>query len=56
MQPEISRLADEVFAQMGITGEPTVHPKVIQERMIARGVRPEDNEFIRELINMREET
>ncbi|MCI0697546.1 hypothetical protein L0337_36750 [candidate division KSB1 bacterium] len=56
MQPEISRLADKVFAEMGITGEPTMDPKTIRERMIERGVRPEDNEFTRELIKMREET
>lgn len=56
IQPEISKLADEVFAKMGITGKPTIDPKVIRERMIERGVRPEDNEFTRELIRMREET
>jgi hypothetical protein len=56
IQPEISKLADEVFAKMGITGEPTMDPKTIRERMIERGVRPEDNEFTRELIKMREET
>ncbi len=56
IQPEISRLADEVFAKMGITGKPTTDPKIIRERMIERGVRPEDNEFTRELIRMREET
>jgi hypothetical protein len=56
MQPEISKLADKVFAEMGITGEPTMDPKIIRERMIERGVRPEDNEFTRELIKMREET
>ncbi len=56
MQPEISKLADKVFAEMGITGEPTMDPKTIRERMIERGVRPEDNEFTRELIKMREET
>jgi hypothetical protein len=41
---------------MGITGEPTMDPKTIRERMIERGVRPEDNEFTRELIQMREGT
>jgi hypothetical protein len=56
MQPEISKLADKVFAEMGISGEPTMDPREIQERMIARGVNPEDNEFTRELIKMREET
>lgn len=56
MQPEISKLADKVFAEMGIIGEPTTDPREIQERMIARGVNPEDNEFTRELIKMREET
>lgn len=56
MQPEISKLADKVFAEMGITGEPTTDPRIIQEKMIARGVNPEDNEFTRELIKMREET
>ncbi len=56
MQPEISRLADEVFTKMGITGKPTTDPKVIRERMIARGVNPEDNEFTRELIKIREKT
>jgi len=55
MQPEIKRLADDVFAKMGITGEPT-DPRIIREKMIERGVRAEDNEFTRGLIKMREET
>jgi hypothetical protein len=55
IQPEIKKLAAQVFEEMGITGEPT-DPRIIREKMIERGVKPEDNEFTRELIRMREET
>jgi hypothetical protein len=40
--------------EMGIVGEPIPAEK-LQEMMRAEGIKPEDNEFSRELIAMREE-
>jgi hypothetical protein len=44
----------KAFAEMGITGEP-VGAEKLQEMMLACGINPEDNEFSREIIAMREE-
>jgi hypothetical protein len=40
--------------EMGIEGEP-VGAKKLQEMMLAAGINPEDNEFSRGIIEMREE-
>jgi hypothetical protein len=53
-QAEISAAAAAAFAEMGISGEP-VGPEKLQEMMLADGVNPEDNEFSRGIIEMREE-
>lgn len=53
-QAEISAAAAAAFAEMGISGEP-VGPKKLREMMLADGVSPEDNEFSRGIIEMREE-
>jgi hypothetical protein len=44
----------KAFAEMGITGEP-VGAEKLREMMLACGIDPEDNEFSREIIAMREE-
>jgi cell division septum initiation protein DivIVA len=46
--------AAKAFAEMGITGEPVGHEKLMQ-MMLEAGINPEDNEFSREIIAMREE-
>ncbi len=51
--PAIEALAKRVFEQMGITGE-FIGVEKLREMMAARGIKPEDNEFSRELIAMRE--
>jgi anti-sigma factor RsiW len=53
-QPAISAAIAKAFEEMGITGEPIGAEKV-QEMMLAEGIRPEDNEFSRGIIEMREE-
>jgi hypothetical protein len=53
-QPAISAAVAKAFAEMGITAEPIGAEKV-QEMMAACGIKPEDNEFSREIIAMREE-
>lgn len=40
--------------EMGVSGEP-VGAEKLQEMMIAEGVNPEDNQFSRGIIEMREE-
>jgi hypothetical protein len=55
IQPEIKRLARQILKKRAMAGAPT-DPRIIQEKMIERGVNPDDNEFTQELIRMREET
>jgi hypothetical protein len=50
---EMIRLGREMNALAGITGEPDVTAEELQARMIANGVRPEDNIGSRELMRMR---
>ena len=52
-QAEISAVA-AAFAEMGISGA-TVGPEKLREMMLADGVNPEDNQFSRGIIEMREE-
>jgi hypothetical protein len=53
-QATISGVAARVFAALGITGRPIGAEKV-QEMIAACGVKPEDNEFSRGILKMREE-
>jgi hypothetical protein len=53
-QAEISAAAAAAFAEMGISGAP-VGPEKLREMMLADGVNPEDNQFSRGIIEMREE-
>jgi hypothetical protein len=53
-QATISAAVAKAFAEMGITGEPIGAEKV-QEMIAACGIKPEDNEFSRGIIEMREE-
>ncbi len=50
---EISRTADAAFGQLP-ENEPLPTVQQIRERMIAGGVRPEDNSASREMIRIRE--
>jgi hypothetical protein len=53
-QATLAATAQEVFAALGISCEP-VEAEDAQRRMLAEGVRPEDNAFSRGIIEMREE-
>ncbi len=53
-QAELSAIAAKVFAEMGVTGPPVSHEKLM-EMMLADGVDPTDNAASRELIAMRDE-
>ncbi len=53
-QAEISAAAAAALAEMGISGEP-VGAQKLREMMLADGINPEDNEFSRGIIEMREE-
>ena len=53
-QAVISTAVARAFAALGITGTPIGAEKV-QEMIAACGVKPEDNEFSRGIIEMREE-
>jgi hypothetical protein len=53
-QPAIDAAVAKAFAEMGITGEPVGHERLMQ-MMLECGINPEDNEFSREIIAMREE-
>ncbi len=53
-QAEISAAAAAAFAEMGISGKP-VGPEKLRAMMLADGVNPEDNQFSRGIIEMREE-
>ncbi len=48
------RAWDEAMAAMGISGEP-IGAEQLQQLLIAEGINPEDNEFSRGIIEMREE-
>ena len=53
-QSALALTAQEVFASLGISAEP-VEAEEAQRRMLAEGVRPEDNAFSRTISEMREE-
>lgn len=53
-QAAISAAVAKAFAEMGITGEP-IGAEEVQAMMLACGINPEDNEFSRGIIEMREE-
>ena len=53
-QAAFSAAVAEMFAQLGITNEP-IGAENVQKMMEACGIRPEDNEFSRAIIDMREE-
>ena len=47
------RVADEVNRWMGILVDPTASAEKAQELMLAHGIRPEECEFSREIIRVR---
>lgn len=51
---ELVATSKKVLEELGIHGE-AIDPKVLRERMIAGGINPNDNEFSRGIIAMREE-
>lgn len=53
-QPALSAAVAKVFAELRIVGQP-VGVEKLREMMAACGIKPEDNEFSREIIAMREE-
>ena len=53
-QAAFSAAVAKMFAEMGITGEP-IGAENVQKMIAACGIRPEDNEFSRAIIEMREE-
>lgn len=53
-QAQTVRVWDEAMAAMGISGQP-IGAKALRQMMIAEGINPEDNEFSRGIIEMREE-
>jgi hypothetical protein len=53
-QAELSAIAAKVFAEMGVTGPPVGHDKLM-EMLRASAIDPNDNAFSREVIAMRDE-
>ena len=53
-QAALAVTAQQVFAALGISCEP-VEAEAAQQRMLAEGVRAEDNAFSRGILEMREE-
>ncbi|MCI0525460.1 MAG: hypothetical protein L0Y75_09385 [Acidobacteria bacterium] len=53
-QAEISAAVEAAFAEMGISGAPAGAEK-LRAMMEADGIKPEDNQFSRGIIEMREE-
>jgi hypothetical protein len=49
----VRRLAEELNRRMGVTIDPYATPGRAREMMRARGIRPEDNEFSRDLMELR---
>jgi hypothetical protein len=52
---EIRRQVREVYNEIGIPDDPTATAEKSRELFLAAGFRPEDNEFSRGIIEMREE-
>jgi len=53
-QAQITAAWDEVMQKLGISGEP-IGAEKLRARIEAGGIKPEDNEFSRGIIEMREE-
>ncbi len=51
----LRRILEEQDQQTGFVPDPTMTPQRVREMMLADGIRPEENEFSREIIQMREE-
>jgi hypothetical protein len=51
----IHRQIKEIYREMGIPEDPTATAEKSRELFLAAGFRPEDNEFSRGIIEMREE-
>ncbi len=51
----LRRLLDAVHAEMGFVPDPGATAEKARALMLAQGIRPEDNEFSRDLIRMRDE-
>lgn len=51
----LRRILEEQDAKTGFVPDPNVTAEQVRAMMLADGIRPEDNEFSRELIRMREE-
>ncbi len=51
----LRKIQEEQDTRTGFVPDPTVTPEQVRAMMLADGIRPEDNEFSRELIRMREE-
>ncbi len=52
--PEVVAAWDKAMAEMGIPKLEPVGAEKLQEMMLAAGIKPEDNEFSREIIRQRE--
>lgn len=52
---EIQRLVAEQSSRMQIPDDPTATPQQARKMMLALGIRPQDNEFSRGIIEAREE-
>jgi hypothetical protein len=50
---ELNRLMDEIEARMGVVREPGMTIEKLRKRMLAEGVRPEENAASREILRMR---
>jgi hypothetical protein len=49
----LSRMMDELNEQLGVVPVPEATIEKLRERLLAEGVRPEENELTRELLRMR---
>lgn len=50
---ELRRLMEALNAQIGLVPAPNATPEEARQLMLADGIRPEDNSFSREIIQMR---
>jgi hypothetical protein len=50
---ELNRRMDEIEARMGFVPAPDATIEKLREMLLAEGVRPEENELTRELLQMR---
>ena len=54
-RPDLVRILDEQFALMGIEYDPTATAEKVRAMMLAEGIDPNDSEFARGIVEMREE-